>query len=350
MVQRLMFLPTHWISQALTQVATLTAPCIYLLTGLLPMLNVTPEAVVFYQIPVILGAISALRFFAPAQYFPLAATVLGVLQSFRFLPVLIGTLFRPHGHAFRVTPKGNAAAGRSYDRFTVALAGIILTATALGFILNSDLDSRIIDDVSLVPVVALWCGFNSVVLLIVLVTAFAAPTQRNEDRFALDEPILLRVGENTMTGRIRDLSLSGMSASVDGTKPLRLGDWLSVTIGSVGEIPARVVRAANGELGLAFHLPLAPTRDRMIRKIFTGGHDNTTRNDDALAISLQMIGAIFRDQPAPAPIRTHPVPDAPPARLISEIAARADDVLAWDADTLAELWQTNSALGGGKAA
>jgi hypothetical protein len=48
-----------------------------------------------------------------------------------------------------------------------------------------------------------------------------------------------------------------------------------------------------------FHLPSSPLRDRIIRKIFTGGHDNTTRNDDALTITLQMIASIFRDQSAP---------------------------------------------------
>jgi len=349
-VQRLMFLPTHWISQALTQVATLTAPCIYLLTGLLPMMNVTSEEIVFYQLPVILGAISALRFFAPAQYFPLASTVLGVLQSFRFLPILIGTLIRPHGHAFQVTPKGKDAAGRRFDRFTVGLAGTILAATALGFILNSDLDTRIVDDVSLVPVVALWCGFNAVVLLIVLVTAFSVPTQRNEERFTLDEPILLRFGGAASIGRIRDLSLSGMSVRSGEAAALIRGDWLAVTVAAVGEIPARVVWAAEHELGLVFHLPPSPTRDRMICKIFAGGHDNTTRNDDALTLSLQMVGTIFRNQPAPAPARPAVAPEVPPTRLIAAIAARAHDLSAWDADTLAELWNVGSGSGDDRAA
>jgi cellulose synthase (UDP-forming) len=350
LTQRLMFLPTHWLSQALTQVATLTSPCIYLLTGLLPMMNVTAEEIVYYQIPVVLGAISALRFFAPAQYFPLASTVLGVLQSFRFLPILIGTLIRPHGHVFQVTPKGKDAAGRSYDRFTVGLAVTILTATALGFVLNSDLDTRIIDDVSLVPVVAMWCGFNAVVLLIALVTAFSAPTQRDEERFTLDELISLRVGEIVSTGRIRDLSLSGVSVQSKGAAATKKGDWLAITVAAVGEIPAQAVRAADRELGLIFHLPPSPTRDRMICKIFTGGHDNTTRNDDALTISLQMIGTIFRDQPAPAPARPDVARDVPPARLIAEIADRAHDLSAWDADTLAELWKVNAQPGDDKAA
>ncbi|MEE8456080.1 MAG: glycosyltransferase [Limibaculum sp.] len=351
---RLMFLPTFWLSQALTHVAGLSAPGIYLLTGLLPLVNVTPEAVIYYQLPFILGAISAMRFFAPEQFFPLPSVVLGVLQSFRFLPMLIGTLIRPHGHVFKVTPKGQNAAGPQYDLFTVVLAGSLLAATAAGFILNSDLDTRIVDDVELMPVVALWCTFNAIVLMIVLVTAFSAPSKRVEERFALDEPVLLHGAGGALTGRIRDISLSGLAVrldtGLDTGATLAPGDGLAVMIAEAGEIPARVVRAADRDLGLVFHLPPSPTRSRLIRKIFTGGHDNTTHNDDALTISMQMIGSIFRDQPAPAPVAPEAAPEAPPPRLMAEIAARARDLSTWDDDTLAETWEAHPGSGGGKAA
>jgi cellulose synthase (UDP-forming) len=350
LAQRLMFLPTHWLTQALTQVAAMSAPCIYLLTGLLPMMNVTPENVVFYQLPAVFGAITALRFFAPAQYFPLAATVLGVLQSFRFLPTLLGTLVRPHGHAFRVTPKGKDAEGKQYDRFTVALAALLLSATATGFVLNSDLDTRIVDDVSLVPVVALWATFNAVVLLIVLVTAFSAPSQRSEERFAVDEPVLLRVAGMAVPGRMSDLSLSGMRVRTGPARAIAQGDWLAVTIAGVGEIPARVMRSAGQDLGLLFHLPPSPERGRMIVKTFTSGYDNTTQSDDALTISMHMIASIFREQPIPVPAELEAQPAVPPGRLTAEIAARARDIAAWDHDTLAELWEAHSASGGDKAA
>ncbi|MHA1529499.1 MAG: PilZ domain-containing protein, partial [Alphaproteobacteria bacterium] len=347
---RLMFLPTFWLNQALTQVAGLSAPCIYLLAGLLPLVNVTPEAVIYYQLPFILGAISALRFFAPEQFFPLPSVVLGVLQSFRFLPMLIGTLIRPHGHVFKVTPKGRDAAGTSYDLFTVALAGSLLAATAAGFLLNSSLDTRVIDDVELMPVVALWGTFNVIVLLIVLVTAFSTPSKRAEERFALDEPVLLRGSGGALTGRIRDISLSGAAIRLDSETALAPGDWLAISIADAGEIPARIVRRMGNELGMIFHLPLSPTRDRLIRKIFTGGYDNATRADDQLEISMQMIGSIFRHQPAPAPAAPEAAPETPPARLLAEIDARARDQAAWDDDALAEIRAAHPGSGGDRAA
>jgi cellulose synthase (UDP-forming) len=354
LTQRIMFLPTFWLSQALTQVAGLSAPCIFLLTGLLPLVNATPETVVYYQIPFVVAAISVLRFLAPEQYFPLPAMVLGVLQSFRFLPSLIGTLLRPRGHVFKVTPKGRDAGGRRYDRFTVILAGTLLTATAGGFILNSNLDTRVVEDVSMVPVVALWSLFNTVLLLIVLVCAFSSPSQRKEERFTLDEPVFLRTAGAARTGRISDLSLSGMAIRLDDTSLLTSGDWLAVTIGGVGEIPARLVRVTDDGLGLEFYLLPSPARDRLICKIFTSGNDSATQIDDALTVTLQMVASIFRDQPAPAlappEAESGAEPEAPPAWLTAEIAARAHDLAAWDADTLAELWQARAGSGEDRAA
>ena len=183
---------------------------------------------------------------------------------------------------------------------------------------------------------------------------FSTPSKRIEERFTLDEPVLLRGAGDTLTGRIRDISLSGVAVTLDTGldtgATLAPGDWLAVMIAEAGEIPARVVRAADRDLGLVFHLPPSPTRSRLIRKIFTGGHDNTTHNDDALTISMQMIGSIFRDQPVPAPVAPEAAPDAPPPRLMAEIAARARDLSTWDDDTLAETWEAHSGSGDGKAA
>ncbi|MDH3666900.1 MAG: glycosyltransferase [Paracoccaceae bacterium] len=359
LIQRLMFLPTHWLTQSLTHVAAMSAPCIYLLTGLLPMANTTPEGLLSYQFPAILAAISALRFFAPGQYFPLAATVLGALQAFRLLPGLFKTLVRPYGHKFHVTPKGSEAGVRSYDRFTVFMATGLLAATALGFLLNSSFDARIISDVSLVPVVAVWCSFNSVVLLVVLVTAFSVGARRREVRFEMDEPVLIRREHGgTHQAQLRDISLGGMAASYAGADPPVKGDWLVVTVADVGRIAARVVHSAGGILRLQFSLPPSRTRDRVIRKVYTGGCDNTVQNDDALEITLKLLTSIFRDttrgQAPPAPAGSVNAQEpVPPDWLSAEIAQHEADLAALDREfgQDAPSWMpVEPSEGGGRAA
>src|SRR5437016_1158913 len=48
LMQRLLFLPTHWLSQGLMLLLTIIAPLVFLWTGTLPLVNVTPDAVVYY--------------------------------------------------------------------------------------------------------------------------------------------------------------------------------------------------------------------------------------------------------------------------------------------------------------
>ena len=59
------------------------------------------------------------------------------------------------------------------------------------------------------------------------------------ERFALDEPVLLRGAGDAPTGRIRELSLSGVAVRLDSEAASAPGDWLAVTISDAGEIPAR---------------------------------------------------------------------------------------------------------------
>ena len=105
-MQRLLFLPTHWLSQSLMLLLIIVAPLVFLWLGILPLINVTPEAVLYYQLPMMLAVAGGIWAFAPRQYFPFAAQVHGTFQSFKILPTVLATMARPFGHVFKVTPKG----------------------------------------------------------------------------------------------------------------------------------------------------------------------------------------------------------------------------------------------------
>ena len=80
-IHRLLFLPTHWMSQSCTTVLTVVTPLIFLLTGLLPLVNVTGDAVLSYTVPMILALVGGLQVFAPSNYHPLASQVLNQLPE-----------------------------------------------------------------------------------------------------------------------------------------------------------------------------------------------------------------------------------------------------------------------------
>ncbi|MBK1667324.1 hypothetical protein CKO28_04685 [Rhodovibrio sodomensis] len=312
LMKRLLFLPTHWVTQSLCHVSALIVPAVFLLTGLLPLVNADVDSVILYQMPAIVAMMAAMRFFAPGQYFPLASSVLGGLQAFRLLPTVLQTLVRPHGHLFKVTPKGAAARQAGYDRITVMMAIILGGLTLTGLLLNAHPGTRIVESGALIPIVAFWSSFNLLVLLLIAMTAFSAPARRAEERFYLYEPAQVRAqGEGARTATLLDLSLSGAQVALETADDHAKGAWLWLEIADVGEVPAEVVRAGADRLGLRFYLPEAVRRDRLIRKLFTAGLDNATRNEDGWAIALGMLARIFGPDPIGGPARPAPASEPP---------------------------------------
>ena len=332
-IQRALFLPTHWISQSFSQVAVMATPAIYLLTGLMPLLNANVASVLEFQIPAVVGAIMTIRLFAPWQYHPIAATAHGVLQAFRLLPTVVVTLIKPHGHAFKVTPKGKDAGGGQVDGATLVITTSLILATALGLLLNANINTRIVEVGALVPVVAFWAIVNMVVLSIVAAIAVAPPSLRIAERFALAEPVRIRTETALITASTRDISMSGalletdaydqavavarpLPPASDGT--LATGAWILVEIANVGQIPAQVMRCATGPngamlYGVIFHLPRSQVRDRLIRRLFTQGLDDTVKNAKTTRVTLQMLVKIFKGTGAAvaaSQVRANPQPPA----------------------------------------
>jgi cellulose synthase (UDP-forming) len=301
-IQRLMFLPTHWISQSLTQVMAMATPAIFLWTGLLPLLNANTATVVQYQVPAILATLLAVRMFAPGAYFPLAATAHAVLQAFRLLPTVLMTLIRPHGHAFKVTPKGSDAVAGGIDWPTVVLTLSLMLATSGGLLVNADFNLQIVGNGALVPVVAFWAVANMIVLIVVATIAVSPPMLRAEERFAVELPARI-VGDGLEhVGEVVDLSLSGglVVLRAEAAEGFAVGDWRVVEIAGIGRIPALVrrvaVRPAAGRagLGLEFDLRHGLERDRLICALFAEGLDNSTHTDNSMAVSIGMLLRVVR--------------------------------------------------------
>lgn len=296
LMQRLLFLPTHWLSQGLMLLLTLVAPLIFLWTGTLPLVNVTPEAVLYYLLPMIIAIAGGIWVFAPKHYFPFAAQVHGTFQSFKILPTVLMTMAKPFGHVFKVTPKGASGKAGDYDRpiFWTALAMMMLTI--LGLVINSQSEWRIIGEAGLLPVVACWAAINIVVLFLVCMMSLQAPARRGEERFKLDEPIWIFAANGALsTGRIKDISLTGIAIVADENRALATkgGELARVFIAEVGFISATVVRQTGRFLAVHFDLPPCVERDLLIRKLFTAGLDATTVNASALSSTGAMLMSIW---------------------------------------------------------
>ncbi len=307
LMQRLLFLPTHWLSLGTRSAMAVIVPIMLLFTGLSPVVNVTTASLAYYFLPVVLAVAGGIWVYVPGQQFPLAAQVLGVFQSFRLLPTVLSTLIKPHGHLFSVTPKGSHARASSYDRSIFWGAAGMIVLTVAGLMLNMAPEWRVVDQPAILPVVAIWSTVNVVVLFLVCMMALQAPIRRGEERFEIDEPIwIIGPGGALSSGRIKDISLSGVGIIADRTRApaARTGDPLRVFIPEVGFVVGTAVRQVGELLGVQFDLPPSIERDLLIRKLFTAGLDTTNVAASVLSATGAMLMSIWSTRaevPAGAP-------------------------------------------------
>ena len=290
---RIFFTPLFWMVQPLAQMTALLVPMIYLLTGLMPMAPVALPEILSFQIPALLSVLIALRFFARRSYFPLAATALAVLQSLRLAPNTFATLFKPFGHAFKVTPKGRAAHGLATDWGIVRICALVISATALGLILNSRPEWKIITSEEMIPIVLFWSVFNMIVLSIVATMAVSTPPLRDEERFLLQSLVRVETRDGqTAILRTEDASLTGLKAVADNDEArfildkLGLGDWAIIDVPGAGRVAGRLVRHQGYSYAFCFSAPEETFRHGMIRLLFAGGAAQPAlRTADRVAIS-----------------------------------------------------------------
>lgn len=357
--ERLFFLPFHWITQSFGQTIAMVTPAIFLLTGVPPLINASLDTVMSYQFPAIVAAIAAVQHFAPGKYHPLATMAHGVLQAFRLLPVVVATLLKPHGHAFKVTPKGGEGT-EVQDTATVAICLLLCGLMTVGLAINSSYNLQIIASGHLMPVVAFWSVANMIVLLLVAKIAITPPLLRSEERFEVHEPVVLHTEKGQVEGESHDMSLNGIQVEVPaGCSCLpESGGWIGVEITRVGVVPGQLRRVFKGEegslrAGLSFALPAAgelaerwdekspdgpveaenaaQLRRRLIQKLFT--QDRMRKFDDPhdWRLGVRMLKSIATsEQAVPAVKNTshddaHPVMPAWLYELQSHTEAALDD-------------------------
>jgi cellulose synthase (UDP-forming) len=321
LMQRLLFLPTHWLSLGPRSTMAIIAPVVFLWTGISPVFDVGPSDVLYYFLPMVLALAGGVWAFAPRQHFPLASQVQNTFLSFKILPVVLATLIKPFGHPFEVTPKGATSQVSTYAHGIFWTAGSLLGLTFLGLIINTIPEWRIIGNVDVLPIVAFWSAINAVVLFLVCMLSLQAPMRRGEERLEFNEPIWIVAPNGTIsTGRIKDISLSGarLETGADRALSVRAGDGVRVFIIEVGFVAGTVMRTAGQFLGVQFDLPKSVERDLLIRKLFTAGLDTTNVSTSGWSATAAMFHSIWgmRTEMLEQTAESHQVVLAPPVEKL----------------------------------
>ncbi len=331
LMQRLLFLPLHWLSVGLLSLIAALVPIVFLWTGISPVAKVGADQIVYYLIPAMLAVLGGIGVYAPGHLFPLAAQVLGLLQSFKILPTVLLTLIKPRGHVFKVTPKGSSTRQSTYARGIFWSVAAMMILTVSGLVINALPEWRI-TDTAVLPIVAFWAANNIVVLFLTCMMTLQAPTHRGEERFEINEPIWIFSAAGALsTGRVNNMSISGVAIVPDPDRAsvTQAGERVRLFISEVGFVPGRVVRQAGNFLAVTFELAESVERDLLIRKLFTSGLDTTSVNVSTWSATIAMLKSIWSTRSelpaqvlAPAPDTAATIPAAtatetlPPKSLV----------------------------------
>jgi len=272
--QRFMFFPLSWVVQYLVRFVTLIVPAVFLWTGLAPLYFTSVDDIIYYQLPVLLSYFLFIRWLAPNRYMPVISTAVGVFATFRLLPVVIDSLFRPFGVPFRVTPKGVDGKAR-FDAYTFVCIVIVLAATVSGLFINVVPEWAVARRFEFSAVAQYWGALNILILLLAALICFESPRGAHW-RFATEEAGQLVAGPTSAPVHLATIALEQSTAHVVGDLTFREGDIATLKVSDAAPFSVRIDKVTRTKAGRELrlvHEVLAPeVRDQMIVKLYTGSY------------------------------------------------------------------------------
>ena len=274
-MQRVLFFPTSWLTQYFVRLFLLFIPLAYLLFGLMPLQFTETGDLVLYQLPLIVSLFLATRWLVGSHYVPMVSVPASIFASFRLAPTVLASLVKPFGKPFRVTPKGSmSVGGRQVDGVTLAPILITLALTLLGLLINVIPELAVVPFTEFFPIAVFWSGLNVMALALAALLCIEGPRLRREERFELQEAVVLHWGEQTHSAVLVDASVDGFHVRTDPSWSLPEGaEGVSLEVPEVGRVNLHMVRAWPGRLSGRFVLSPGQ-RDALIRKLFSGQYSN----------------------------------------------------------------------------
>jgi hypothetical protein len=174
---------------------------------------------------------------------------------------------------------------------------------------------------AVLPIVTFWAVNNIIVFFLTCMMTLQAPVRRNEERFELDEPTWIFSAAGALsTGRVRDMSLSGVAIMADPERALatQCGERVRVFVSEVGFVPGNVVRQSGRFLAVKFEPLAAVEHDLLIRKLFTSGFDTAGVRVSTWSATTAMLRSIWSTR-AELPAAAAPAPDTLPTQSANPV-------------------------------
>jgi cellulose synthase (UDP-forming) len=261
----------YWAVSFSFKLLGLLVPIIYWFTGL-NVVQAPLGGIVQYFLPYYVCALIAYGWATRGLIQPILTDVSHALAMFEVLRATVIGLFKPRGHAFKVTAKGG-----SRDRLFVFWPMVLRFAVVGGLTLTGMLYGSLMDfapshakfDAKVVNLG--WSLYNLIVLVIAISVCVELPRFRREERFPASEPARFRIGDRVLTAGLADISISG--ARILAPMPDAIGTEVILTVQEVGDVPARIVGGSEHMFAVDFDAG-DEARDALVRKLFSGRYDH----------------------------------------------------------------------------
>jgi len=289
-LQRILFLenPLYWLSFTTMHTMAILAPIVFMLTGYVPIANVSWEDVVFYQIPVMVYFIIFGTMLGNGKIHPVLSNVANTLMAVRLTPGILLAFVKPFGEGFRVTPKGSVARADIGDQTARRIAFISLILTIAGLIINVHPDIKIVETQGLIPVTVVWSLWNILVLSLVMAVAEGIPVRRQNDRFDMrQEPVSIIHESRRFVACLKDMSEGGVL--LDTQEILPSGARAIITMKDVPPVTVEILRRRPNGLPARFIDLSEEARHSIIAKLFAGDYRPVVATETRGAVTFRLL-------------------------------------------------------------
>jgi cellulose synthase (UDP-forming) len=272
---RMLFSQTTWVTWSLAPLVFTFSPMFQWMFGWKLYPGMTAVEVLAVPGGLFIALSVAMMWISRLHWNPISGAASNLFMAIELLPTALCSFIKPFGkpliRILPVTPKGANAAIRWVDNptftFLAACTGLLLVTFVYAvFIENSGLyhPDEIIASVS-------WTLYTLVVLAIAMLTCFEKSYRRDEERFAVEQPVSLSAKGRVAGALLLDISISGALIRADRTLPLSVGDTFELTIPGFEPITGAVVRMDQGphDFGVKFDPLEQDIRHRLILALFT---------------------------------------------------------------------------------
>jgi cellulose synthase (UDP-forming) len=288
--QWLFFVPYYYLLDFLYRLAMIALPLVYLWTGWTHFTFTSTAELLAYMVPALVSVFLLHQWLVPNGRVPFISSAIEFYISSRVYPTVLSTLLKPFGTPFQVTPKGQAnslGAGDGVARRALA----VVAALTVGGIVVSGLSSQRFQQAPGHLMASVWALFNLVMVGMTQLAIKDRPRLRREERFAVNRPGSLAVGDQKRDCTVINLSLTG--AMLGGVSTLASGQRVELSLGGIGPLDATVIRVEGGRAGVRFENVHETDRDQLIRYLYASGRHNTVTNVRPFRVLLRLFRGAF---------------------------------------------------------